>query len=50
MKKLFFLFYLVIFSNGMLVAQVSINTDNSAPDGSAMLDINQPVKDCSSPG
>ena len=39
MKKLFFLTLLLLFSNGLLFAQIGINTDNSQPDPSAMLDV-----------
>jgi hypothetical protein len=39
MKKLSFLTLLVLFSNCLLFAQIGINTDNSAPDPSAMLDV-----------
>lgn len=39
MKTLYVFFALLLFSQGLLHAQVGINTDNSAPDGSAMLDI-----------
>jgi hypothetical protein len=40
MKKLSFFIALLWFSNGLLFAQVGINTDNSAPDPSAGLDVN----------
>ena len=39
MKKLFLLLVLLIFGHGFLFSQVGINTDNSAPDNSAMLDV-----------
>jgi hypothetical protein len=39
MKKLSFLTLLLLFSNGLLFAQIGINTDNSQPDPSAMLDV-----------
>jgi len=39
MKKLFFLTLLLLFSNSLLFAQIGINTDNSQPDPSAMLDV-----------
>ena len=38
MKKLYFIITLLVISNAMF-AQVGINSDNSAPDGSAMLDV-----------
>jgi len=38
MKKLYFIITLLFFSNAMF-AQVGINTDNSTPDPSAMLDV-----------
>jgi len=39
MKKLSFLTLLLLFSNSLLFAQIGINTDNSQPDPSAMLDV-----------
>jgi len=39
MKTRYIFIALLLLSNGLLLAQVGINTDNSAPDGSAMLDI-----------
>jgi hypothetical protein len=39
MKKIFFTISAVILFSVALLAQVAINTDNSVPDNSAMLDI-----------
>ncbi len=39
MKKLFLFVSLLLFSHGLLFSQVGINTNNSAPDNSAMLDV-----------
>jgi hypothetical protein len=44
MKKLFFLTLLLLFSNSLLFAQIGINTDNSQPDPSAMLDVKSTAK------
>lgn len=44
MHKLFPVFLLFLMSNGLLFSQVSINTDNSQPDPSAMLDIKSTTK------
>jgi hypothetical protein len=43
MKKLYFIITLLFISNALL-AQVGINTDNSSPDPSAMLDVKSTVK------
>ena len=40
MKKLSFFISLLLFSNGLLFAQVGISADNSVPDPSAGLDVN----------
>jgi hypothetical protein len=44
MKTRYLLIALLLFSNALLRAQVGINTDNSAPEGSAMLDIKSTQK------
>lgn len=38
-KKWFILLFTVLLSSGLTYSQVAINTDNSAPDASAMLDV-----------
>ena len=39
MKKLYFLMVLILFFSKAMFAQISINTDGTQPDGSAMLEI-----------
>jgi uncharacterized protein (TIGR02145 family) len=44
MKKITFLLVIFIIATKMIFAQVGINTDNSAPDNSAMLEVKSTVK------
>ena len=44
MKKVLFSGMLFLFLSSTIIAQVSINTDNSAPDNSAMLDVKSSTK------
>jgi hypothetical protein len=44
MKKLFFFIAMLLLFSSALFAQVGINADNSAPDGSAMLDVKSTSK------
>jgi len=44
MKKLFFFIVLFLLFSSVLFAQMGINTDNSAPDNSAMLDVKSTTK------
>jgi hypothetical protein len=44
MKKIFVFTILLLFSASLLFSQVSVNTDGSAPHGSAMLDVNSTSK------
>ncbi|MBK7031088.1 MAG: hypothetical protein IPH45_18635 [Bacteroidales bacterium] len=48
MKKILLLFFVAFGLN--IHAQVAINTDGSAPDNSAMLDVKSTTKDCWLPG
>jgi hypothetical protein len=44
MKNLYFTIAFLMLYSSSLFAQVGINSDNSAPDPSAMLDVNSPIK------
>jgi hypothetical protein len=44
MKKLFFFIVLLLISSSFLFSQVSVNTDGSNPDNSAMLDVKSTTK------
>ena len=44
MKNLFLFFALMLLSNSLLFSQVAVNTDGSAPDNSAMLDVKSTSK------
>jgi hypothetical protein len=44
MKTVSFFIALLLLANCALLAQVSINTDNSTPDVSAMLDVKSTIK------
>ena len=44
MKKVSFLIVLLLLNNGLLLSQVGINSDESAPDSSAMLDVQSASK------
>jgi hypothetical protein len=44
MKKLFFFIAMLLFFGNAMFAQVGINADDSAPDGSAMLDVKSTTK------
>ena len=44
MKKLFFFIAMLLLFSSAMFAQVGINTDNSSPDSSAMLDVQSTTK------
>jgi hypothetical protein len=44
MKKLSFLFVMLLLNSSLLFSQVAVNTDGSPPDNSAMLDVSSTIK------